>query len=253
MYIARLASWNAFQALSSAFSVSSPAFIRAQAKEEAEAQIAEAKQIREDADTYAADKRKEADETAAEIVDKASREAAAQIEERRKAAQTELDGLHKRIGELQSREADITQRVSELRSMFANAFAGFGFGVDNQHSTDSMSVVNAFVESDNKADGDQDDDVLIESTEEPAQPAATPTVPPLDAPAAAEQGTAEQDADAQDDGHDQAAETEVIAVAQENDRSMVSEGAPVFDQRDNQVVDDEDGAINDDTQLSHDQ
>ncbi len=49
------------------------------------------------------------------------------------------------------------------------------------------------------------------------------------------------------------AETEVIAVAQENDRSMVSEGAPVFDQRDNQVVDDEDGAINDDTQLSSDQ
>ncbi len=34
---------------------------------------------------------------------------------------------------------------------------------------------------------------------------------------------------------------------------MVSEGAPVFDQRDNQVVDDEDGAINDDTQLSNDQ
>lgn len=216
---------------------------RAQAKEEAEAQIAEAKQIREDADTYAADKRKEADKTAAEIVDKASREAAAQIEERRKAAQTELDGLHKRIGELQSREADITQRVSELRSMFANAFAGFGFGMDNQHSTDSMSVVNAFVESDNKADGEQDDDVLIESTEEPAQPAATPTVPPLDAPAA----------DAQEGDHDQAAETEVIAVAQENDRSMVSEGAPVFDQRDNQVVDDEDGAINDDTQLSSDQ
>ena len=78
-------------------------------------------------------------------------------------------------------------------------------------------------------------------------------MPSLDAPAAAEQGTAEQDADAQDDGHDQAVETEVIAVAQENDRSMVSEGAPVFDQRDNQVVDDEDGAINDDTQLSSDQ
>ena len=45
----------------------------------------------------------------------------------------------------------------------------------------------------------------------------------------------------------------MIAVAQENDRSMVSEGAPVFDQRDNQVVYDEDGTINDDTQLSHDQ
>ena len=56
------------------------------------------------------------------------RRADAQIEERRAAAQSELDGLSKRIADLQERESVITQRVSELRSMFSQAFSGFAFG-----------------------------------------------------------------------------------------------------------------------------
>ena len=59
---------------------------------------------------------------------KAGEEADAQIEERRAAAQSELDGLSKRIADLQERESVITQRVSELRSMFSQAFSGFAFG-----------------------------------------------------------------------------------------------------------------------------
>ena len=47
-----------------------------------------------------------------EIVRKAGEDADNQIQERRNAAQSELDGLAKRIAELQSREATITQRVS---------------------------------------------------------------------------------------------------------------------------------------------
>ena len=74
--------------------------------------------MREDADTYAASKRKEADDQAAQILEKAGEDAASQIEDRRKAAQVELEDLQGRIAELQSREAAITQRVSELRSMF---------------------------------------------------------------------------------------------------------------------------------------
>lgn len=85
---------------------------------------------------------------------KAGEEASKQIEDRRKAAQSELDGLRKRIGELQTREADITQRVSELRSMFANAFAGFGFGID-KHSTDTMSVVNTVAGDNDSSDTPQ--------------------------------------------------------------------------------------------------
>lgn len=83
--------------------------------------------MREDADTYAASKRKEADDQAAQILEKAGEDAASQIEDRRKAAQAELEDLQGRIAELQSREAAITQRVSELRSMFTKAFSGFGF------------------------------------------------------------------------------------------------------------------------------
>lgn len=64
----------------------------------------------------------------AAIVHKAGEEADAQIEERRAAAQSELDGLSKRIADLQERESVITQRVSELRSMFSQAFSGFAFG-----------------------------------------------------------------------------------------------------------------------------
>ena len=76
----------------------------------------------------AALKREEADIQAAAIVHKAGEEADAQIEERRAAAQSELDGLSKRIADLQERESVITQRVSELRSMFSQAFSGFAFG-----------------------------------------------------------------------------------------------------------------------------
>lgn len=75
-----------------------------------------------------ASKREEADIQAAAIVHKAGEEADAQIEERRAAAQSELDGLSKRIADLQERESVITQRVSELRSMFSQAFSGFAFG-----------------------------------------------------------------------------------------------------------------------------
>ena len=54
---------------------------------------------RDQADSYAASKREEADIQAAAIVHKAGEEADAQIEERRAAAQSELDGLSKRIAE----------------------------------------------------------------------------------------------------------------------------------------------------------
>ena len=127
---------------------------RKSAKEEAEKEIGQAKQAREEADAYAAEKRESADTEAREIVRKAGEEASKQIEDRRKAAQSELDGLRKRIGELQTREADITQRVSELRSMFANAFAGFGFGID-KHSTDTMSVVNTVAGDNDSSDTPQ--------------------------------------------------------------------------------------------------
>lgn len=69
-----------------------------------------------------------ADNQAADIVRKAMQEATAQVEERRAAAQQELDGMTARLSQLQHREATITQRVTELRSLFANAFSGFDFG-----------------------------------------------------------------------------------------------------------------------------
>ena len=56
----------------------------------------------------------------------ATEEADEQINERREAAKSELEGVQQRIADLQTREAQITQRVSELRAMFANAFSGFG-------------------------------------------------------------------------------------------------------------------------------
>ena len=59
--------------------------------------------------------------------------------------------MQKRIADLQTREAQITQRVSELRAMFANAFSGFG--------ASNLSVVNA-------VDGEGADD-------NPEKPAAT--------------------------------------------------------------------------------
>ena len=101
---------------------------RVAAKREADELVGQAKNTRDQADSYAASKREEADIQAAAIVHKAGEEADAQIEERRAAAQSELDGLSKRIADLQERESVITQRVSELRSMFSQAFSGFAFG-----------------------------------------------------------------------------------------------------------------------------
>ena len=82
-------------------------------------------------------------------------EATAQVEERRAAAQQELDGMTTRLTQLQHREATITQRVTELRSLFANAFSGFDFGDaqqnqqvaqasdDNEDSSDAQSSADA--------------------------------------------------------------------------------------------------------------
>ncbi len=100
---------------------------RVAAKREADELVGQAKNTRDQADSYAASKREEADIQAAAIVHKAGEEADAQIEERRAAAQSELDGLSKRIADLQERESVITQRVSELRSMFSRRLR-FAFG-----------------------------------------------------------------------------------------------------------------------------
>ncbi len=72
------------------------------AKREADELVGQAKTTRDQADSYAASKREEADDQAAAILHKAGEEADAQIEERRAAAQSELDGLSKRIAELQN-------------------------------------------------------------------------------------------------------------------------------------------------------
>ena len=129
---------------------------RTAAKQEADELVSQAKNTREEADSYAADKRKEADEQAAEIVRKAGEDADNQIQERRNAAQSELDGLAKRIAELQSREATITQRVSELRAMFAQAFSGFGLSADNSgDAAASLPVVNPVPEQQQESDDEQ--------------------------------------------------------------------------------------------------
>ena len=44
-----------------------------------------------------------------------------------------------RLSQLQHREATITQRVTELRSLFANAFSGFDFG-DAQQTQQNAGV-----------------------------------------------------------------------------------------------------------------
>lgn len=112
---------------------------RTAAKQEANDLIGKAKKTREEADAYAEQKRKAADEQAAQILQKAQEDAAKQIEERRQAAKSELDGLQQHIAELQQRESSITQRVTELRSMFANAFSGFNFGAPKAE-TDDVAV-----------------------------------------------------------------------------------------------------------------
>ena len=87
---------------------------------------------------------------------KAGEDADNQIQERRNAAQSELDGLAKRIAELQSREATITQRVAELRAMFAQAFSGFGLSADNSgDAAASLPVVNPVPEQQQESDDEQ--------------------------------------------------------------------------------------------------
>lgn len=113
------------------------------AQEEADALVARAKTVHQDADNYAAQAHKDADAQAAQIVRKAMQDATAQVEERRAAAQQELDGMTARLTQLQHREAQITQRVTELRSLFANAFSGFDFGdaaSEQGHSGDSADA-----------------------------------------------------------------------------------------------------------------
>ena len=128
--------------------------------------------------------------------------------------------------------------------MFANAFAGFGLGVDNAHSTDNMSVVNAFVESDNDTDDDDTDDddaqtsVLIDDH---APVAHTPIVPPT--PTLHDDATDDGDADGADDTADDAAphvqetQTETIDVVTDDgsDGSVDTDDAATtsFDASDN--------------------
>lgn len=115
---------------------------RTAAKKETDSLVAKAKDVRDEADSYTVAKRQEADRQAEEIIAKARHDAEARVEERRKAAQGELDGLQERIKNLQDRESTITQRVTELRSMFANAFSGFAFN-DNGKGEVNLPVVNA--------------------------------------------------------------------------------------------------------------
>lgn len=117
------------------------------AQEEADALVARAKTVHQDADDYAAQAHKDADAQAAQIVRKAMQDATAQVEERRAAAQQELDGMTARLTQLQHREAQITQRVTELRSLFANAFSGFDFG-------DAAGVQGGSGDSSDSADDD---------------------------------------------------------------------------------------------------
>lgn len=79
----------------------------------------EAQHTRDEAEAYASDKREAADKQAASILKQATEEADEQINERREAAKNELEGVQQRIADLQTREAQITQRVSELRAMFS--------------------------------------------------------------------------------------------------------------------------------------
>ncbi|RFT38906.1 cell division protein, partial [Bifidobacteriaceae bacterium NR003] len=90
-------------------------------------------------------------------VRKAMQEATAQVEERRAAAQQELDGMTARLSQLQHREATITQRVTELRSLFANAFSGFDFGdaQPDQHVQQSSDDVDDSADAKSSAEAKQ--------------------------------------------------------------------------------------------------
>ena len=108
------------------------------------------------------------------MLTKADKDADAQIQSRREAAQGELDGLQRRIAELQQREAAITHRVSELRAMFSQAFAGFGVPTPAQQDAPEASlpvetpVPEAGTAQDDEQLEQQDDD---ERSADDAQPA----------------------------------------------------------------------------------
>ena len=89
--------------------------------------------------------------------------------------QKELDGVQQRIADLQSREAQITQRVSELRAMFSNAFSGFGMN--------DLSVVNA-VDEGEPSDAQSDHDA--QHDDETAAPADADTRDAVENDSAAE-------------------------------------------------------------------
>ena len=137
--------------------------------------ISSAQKTRDEAEAYASSKRDEADANAASILKQATEDADEQINERREAAKKELDGVQQRIADLQSREAQITQRVSELRAMFSNAFSGFGMN--------DLSVVNA-VDEGEPSDAQSDDDA--QHDDETAAPADADTQDAVENDSAAE-------------------------------------------------------------------
>ena len=148
---------------------------REAANKQASELISSAQKTRDEAEAYASSKRDEADANAASILKQATEDADEQINERREAAKKELDGVQQRIADLQSREAQITQRVSELRAMFSNAFSGFGMN--------DLSVVNA-VDEGEPSDAQSDDDA--QHDDETAAPADADTQDAIENDSAAE-------------------------------------------------------------------
>ena len=103
---------------------------RATVEEESTQLLADAKDVRKKADEYATSSRQKAQTEAEQIIEEAKTRAQELVDERREAAQEEIDGLNTRIAALQEREASITARVDELRSIFANAFGSNLFNTE---------------------------------------------------------------------------------------------------------------------------
>ena len=99
---------------------------RDQVENETNKLLEEARNTRAQADEYADQKRAEADEALKSALEDADKKASELISERRDAAQKEISGLQEQISSLQEREAAITSRVDELRSIFSQAFGQFG-------------------------------------------------------------------------------------------------------------------------------
>jgi DNA anti-recombination protein RmuC len=125
---------------------------RVQTAKETEDLLGQAKASREEADAYAAEKRAQAEHESAAMLHKAEEQAQALVVERRTAAQEELEGLNGRIAKLQQREATITARVDELRSIFAKSFGAFSLDDDSSQDASRNSSRN---EDSGKA-GDQE-------------------------------------------------------------------------------------------------